>query len=192
MPEYVDIINMSLNDQNLQPISGGFQSLPPGTYDFEISKQATGTSGKGNNILKITAKVVGPEGTPVLNRNMTCSYVIDDSDFARGRMLQLLQGCGAVIDQNGGFSRESLVGLHFTADVEKRPGNVIDKMGNESVTEFTSWVRERPQGTEFVPPGASSPQPQVVKAAQPVAQQSIPANAVRRPQAPNGNARPSR
>jgi len=182
MADYVDIISMGLNDPNLRPNDGGFQAVDPGTYDFEITKQATGTSRAGNNTLKITGQVVGPEGSPMMGRTMMNSYTIQDTDFARGRMLQFLTGCGATIDANGGFSRESLIGLRFTADVEKRAGKTVDKMGNETETDFTSWVRERPIGSE---PGqqAAAPAP----AARTAAPATPPANAPRRPQAPGGN-----
>jgi len=190
MAEYVDIISMNLNDPNLRPNDGGFQSVDPGTYEFEITKQATGTSNAGNNVLKITGQVVGPEGSPMLGRTMVNSYTIQDTDFARGRMLQFLTGCGAQIDQNGSFSREALVGLRFTADVEKRAGTTVDKMGNEVSRDFTSWVRERPVGTD-VPVQQQSQQsaPSAQTAAKP-AQGAAPSNAPRRPQAPNGNGRP--
>jgi hypothetical protein len=187
MADYVDIISMNLNDPNLRPNDGGFQAVDPGTYEFEIEKQATGTSNAGNNVLKITGRVVGPEGSPMLGRTMVNSYTIQDTDFARGRMLQFLTGSGAQIDQNGSFSREALVGLRFVADVEKRAGQTIDKMGNEVSRDFTSWVRERPVGSDIAvqtapAPAASAP------AARPAQQQAAaPANAPRRPQAPSGN-----
>jgi hypothetical protein len=184
MADYVDIISMNLNDPNLRPNDGGFQQVEPGTYEFEVEKSATAQSGAGNNTLRVTARVVGPEGHAMVNRTMVNSYVINDSDFARGRMLAFLNGCGAQIDQNGSFSRESLVGLRFTADVEKRTGKTIDKMGNEVERDFTSWVRERPVGTD-APQTASAP------ATAPKAAPSAPAtgNAPRRPAPPatNGN-----
>src|SRR3990172_919592 len=128
MAEYVDIISMGLNDPNLRPNDGGFQAVEPGTYEFEIEKQSTGTSNSGNNVLKITGRVVGPEGNPMMGRTMVNSYLTENTDFARGRMLQFLSGCGAAIDENGAFSRDALIGLRFTADVEKRAGKGVDKM----------------------------------------------------------------
>lgn len=190
MADYVDVINMNLNDSGLRPNDGGFQSVEPGTYDFEITKQATGTSNAGNNVLKITGQVVGPEGNPMMGRTMMNSYTIQDTDFARGRMLQFITGCQAPIDQNGGFSREALVGLRFTADVEKRAGTGVDKMGNEVTRDFTSWVRERPVGSDVSqtvqPAAAAAPPPvQQTQQQQPKAAQQ---NAPRRPQSPpSGN-----
>lgn len=185
MAEYVDLISMNLNDPNLRPNDGGFQSVEPGTYEFDIEKQATGTSNSGNNTLKITARVVGPEGSAMVGRTMVNSYVLNDTDFARGRMLAFLSGCGAQIDQNGSFSREALVGLRFEADVEKRPGTTIDKMGNEVSRDFTSWVRERPVGSG--PVQAAAPVQTQAPATKPAG--AAQGNAPRRPQAPasNGN-----
>lgn len=185
MADYVDIISsMNLKDPNLRPNDGGFQQIDPGTYDFEITKQTTGTSNSGNNTLKITGQVVGPEGSPMMGRTMVNSYLIQDSDFARGRMLAFLSACNAIIDDNGGFSRDQLVGLSFTADVEKRAGKTIDKMGNEVERDFTSWVRERPVGGEVQPAAAAAPPP--AQTPPPAAKPT--SNAPRRPTSPpNGN-----
>lgn len=182
MAEYVDLVSMNLNDPNLRPNDGGFQSVDPGTYEFEIEKQAMGTSGAGNNTLKITGRVVGPEGSPMMGRTMMNSYVIKDDDFARGRMLQFLSGCGAQIDEKGQFSREALIGLRFEADVEKRAGTTIDKMGNEVTKDFTSWVRERAVGS-VAPAVTTTAAP--VNNAKPAGQPN--GNAPRRPQAPPAN-----
>ncbi len=187
MAEYVDIIsNMNLNDPNLRPNDGAFQTIDQGTYDFEITKQVTAVSGAGNNTLKVTVKVVGPEDSKMLNRSMTGSLVLNDSDFARSRMLNFLQATQCQIDQNGAFSRESLIGLRFTADVETRPSKVIDKMGNEVEKPFTSWVRERPiGGADVISVGGAPTAP--AKTAAP----TTTGNAPKRPAAPptNGTAR---
>lgn len=189
MAEYVDLISMNLNDPNLRPNDGGFQAVEPGTYEFEIEKQATGTSNAGNNVLKITGRVVGPEGNPMMGRTMVNSYTIQDTDFARGRMLSFLNGCGAPIDQNGSFSRDALVGLRFEADVEKRAGTTIDKMGNEVSRDFTSWVRERPVGSGPVPQVQAQQTQQVAPPTAKPATTST-ANAPRRPAAPANGGRP--
>ena len=178
MAEYVDIISMNLNDPTLRPNDGGYQSVEPGTYDFEIEKTATATSQAGNNTLKVTARVVGPEDSAMLNRRITNTFVISQTEYHRSRMLGFVTGVNAPIDQNGNFSRDALVGLRFTADVEKRPGKGIDKMGNEVEREYTSWVRERAIEGEEAPP----PPP---KAAAPDRTRRAPATGTQgRPQAP--------
>jgi hypothetical protein len=184
--DHVKIISsMNLKDPNLRPNDGGFQSVDPGTYDFEITKVATGTSNAGNNTLKVTGQVVGPEGNPMMGRTMVNSYLVNDSDFARGRMLSFLTASNAVIDDNGGFDTDQLVGLSFTADVEKRAGKTIDKMGNEVERDFTSWVRERPVGADVGQAQAAAPPPAQPPPAQPTKPTS---NAPRRPQSPpSGN-----
>lgn len=174
MAEYVDIISMNLNDPNLRPNDGGYQAVEPGTYDFEIEKTATSTSQAGNNTLKVTAKVIGPEDSPMLNRKVTNTFVIAGTEYHRSRMLGFIQGVGAPIDQSGAFSRDALPGLRFTADVEKRVARLPDKMGNEVEKEFTSWVRERLLIEEAPAPKA---------AAAPVRKAPV-ANGAQRPQAP--------
>jgi len=185
MAEYVDIISMNLNDPGLRPNDGGFQTIDPGTYDFEIEKTATAQSNSGNNTLRVTGRVVGPEGSPMLNRTMSNSYVIKDDDFARGRMLNFLTASGAQIDDKGSFSREALVGLQFTADVEKRAGKTINKMGVEEEREFTSWVRERPLGTDVA--GAQAQAPTAAAPAKAAQAPAATGNPPRRPAPPSGN-----
>ena len=180
MSEFVEIVGMDMNlaDPNLKPNDGGFSSIEPGTYEFEVTKAMTGTSGSGNNTLKITCKVVGPEDSAQMNRNMTNSYVMNDSQFARERMLAFLQASGAEFGPKG-FAIASLVGLRFVADVEKRPFETVAKTTGAPVTkEFTSWVRERAVES------AAAPTPAPKATANP--------NAARRPAqpAPNGNGRP--
>lgn len=177
MSEFVEIVGMDMNlaDPTLKPNDGGFSSIEPGTYEFEVTKAMTGTSGSGNNTLKITAKVVGPEDSPQLNRTMTNSYVMNDKQFSRERMLAFLQASGAEYGPKG-FAIASLVGLRFIADVEKRPFETVDKNTGAPVTkDFTSWVRERAVEAEAAP----TPPPQKQATANP--------NAARRPAAPNGN-----
>lgn len=193
MADYVEIISMNLNDPNLRPNDGGFQSVDPGTYDFEVEKAAAGTSNAGNNTLKVTARVIGPDGSPMLNRTMMGSYVIGDTDFARGRMLALVQATGVEINAEGSFSREALIGCKFTADVEKRPGTpTVDKMGNEVVRDFTSWVRERPLGEVGTVAVSTPPSGSMQYAAAPSqpakpAGATVPPGTARRPATPNVN-----
>lgn len=145
MSEFVGYIPMRLNDENLQPWDGTRSRVDPGTYDFEIERTAFDTSRKGNRTLVVTAKVVAPVESPMVNRNMRCSYVISDEDFARRRMLALIVACGAVLDEQGGFTAESLVGLQFTADVVADNFETIDdKTGQPVSREVTKWVGERP------------------------------------------------
>lgn len=185
MPDYVDIISMGLNDPTLRPNDGGYQACEPGTYEFEIEKTATGVSNSGNDTLKVTAKVVGPEGSPMIGKKVTNTFVYRSNDatkmvYFRERMLGFIQGVNAPIDQSGGFAREALVGLRFVADVEKRPigGNTINSMGQPQEGEprmFTQWVRERP---------IEEPEPQVTRApaAAPLPSRRAPAG--NRPQPP--------
>jgi hypothetical protein len=160
MSEYVEVISMNLNDPNLQPRNGTYQSLDPGTYEFAIEKTATAVSQGGNNTLKVTARVIGPEGSPMMNRTITQTFVVSDAEWARARMLGFIQGVNCPLDNNGSFHRDALVGLQFIADVIKRPAKTIDKTGQEVEREFTEWTRERP--IEVAPPAratASTPPP---------------------------------
>lgn len=155
MPEYVEIISMNLNDPSLRPNDGGYQACEPGTYEFEIEKTATDTSKSGNDTLKVTARVIGPEGSPMIGKKVVNTFVYRSKDaskmvYFRERMLGFIQGIGAPLDQNGNFSRAALDGLRFVADVEKRPingGATVNALGQAQEGEtrmYTQWVRERP------------------------------------------------
>jgi hypothetical protein len=184
-PEPVEIISARLKDPNLKPHDGSFQSVDPGTYEFEIEKWSTGTSRNNNNTLKLTARVVAPEDSPMRGRTMMNSYVIDEtSDFACGRLKSLTDATGIPVTDAGGFAPATLIGARFEADVEKRAITKVDKMGTETPGEFTSWLRERPVGS-------GPAQTNAAPAAKPM-QQAAPSNAPRRPQAPptSGNGRP--
>jgi hypothetical protein len=189
MSEFVEICGgeMNLTDANLKPSEGGFQSIEPGTYDFEVTKAVTGTSAKGNNVLKVTGKVVGPEDSPMLKRTMTNSYVMSSEQYARERMLNFLQASQAEFSA-AGFSLPGLIGLQFTADVETRQFEAPNNMGQMVTKDFTSWVRERIVGTDqggnvAVPAAAAAP----AQTAAPAKAATVPPNAARRPAAPNGN-----
>lgn len=175
MAEYVNLVSMNLSDPTLQANDGGFQTIDPGTYDFEITKTANATSQAGNNTLKVTAKVIGPEDSPMFNRPITNTFVIAATEYHRSRMLGFIQGVGGQLDQNGAFERDALVGLRFTADVEKRTARLPDKMGNEVEKEFTSWLRERPLEEVAPAPAARTTAP---------VRKPAPANGAARPQPP--------
>jgi hypothetical protein len=179
MAEFVDYISMNLSDPSVTPHDGRSQRVEPGTYDFSIDKAVFDQSRKGNRTLRITAKIES-EGE-MKGRTLTGSYVISDDEFARRRMKALIEASGAVLDAQGGFSRESLVGLYFTADVVLDTFDDIDAKTGQPVTkEFTKWIGERAYEGGAVP--AQAP-----KAAAPAA--AAPQGGPRRPAPPaNGSA----
>lgn len=142
MAEFVDYIPMRLNDPTIQAWDGRQTRIEPGTYDFEIVKTAFDQSRRGNRTLVVTGSVV-TEG-PMKGRQMRNSYVISDDDFARRRMKALVEATGAVLDEQGGFTAESLVGLYFTADVIEDTFDDIDpKTGQPTSRTVTKWIGER-------------------------------------------------
>ena len=175
MAEFVDYISMNLSDPGITAHDGRSQRIEPGTYDFEIDKAVFDQSKKGNRTLRVTARVVTEN--EMKGRTLIGTYVISDDEFARRRMKALVESSGAMLDAKGGFSREALVGLHFTADVILDTFDDIDAKTGQPVTkEFTKWIGERPyEGTPV----------QQQQVAAPVAQQG----GARRP-APPANGRP--
>jgi hypothetical protein len=182
MAEYIDFIDMNLNDPNLTPHGGRNQRIEPGTYDFEITKAVFDQSRKGNRTLRLTAKVI-TEGSPMQNRTMVGTYVISDDEFARRRMKAIVEATGVACDAQGRLAREAFEGTRFTADVVSETFDDIDsRTGMPTTKEFTKWCDERPyegDGSHVsapTPPKAAAPTP--------------PATTPRRPAAPaNGSAR---
>jgi hypothetical protein len=202
MAEFVDYISMRVNDPTLKSHDGRSQRIDPGHYDFEIDKAVFDQSRSGNRTLRVTGRVLN-EG-PMIGRSLTCSYVINDTDFARRRMKSLIEATCAPVDEQGGFSRESLIGLRFAAEVVADEISDIDKnTGQPAMRTVTKWIGEHPcdeQPQYTLPasapapqapaPQATAPQPQVGGAPQAAA----PATRVtppRRPAPPpsNGGAR---
>jgi len=184
MAEFVDYISMNLSDPSISAHDGRSQRIDPGTYDFEVDKAVFDQSRKGNRTLRVTSKVIS-EGV-MMGRTMVCSYVISDDEFARRRMKALIEATNAPLDAQGGFSREALVGLRFTADVVIDTFDDIDAKTGQPVTrEVTKWIGERVYGAEA--PIATAP-----PAAKPVAPAAAPAQGgPRRPAPPAaGNGRP--
>ena len=141
--EFVGYIPMKLNDENLTPWDGTRTSVEPGTYDFEIERTAFDQSRKGNRTLVVNARII-TDGD-MFNRQMRNSYVISEDDFARRRMLALVQATEAEIDEQGGFNAETLVGLQFTADVvQDEFKSVNEQTGQPEIRQVTKWVGERP------------------------------------------------
>jgi len=184
MADFVDYISMNLGDPSITAHDGRSQRIEPGTYDFEIDKAVFDQSKKGNRTLRVTAKVA-TDGSEMKGRTLTGSYVISDDEFARRRMKALIEASGAVLDEKGGFARESLVGLYFTADVIIDTFDDIDaKSGLPTTKEFTKWNGER--AYEGIGAVATAP-----KLAAPVATAPVtaPQGGPRRP-APPANGRP--
>jgi hypothetical protein len=183
MAEFVDYISMNLGDPTITPHDGRNQRVDPGTYDFQIDKAVFDQSRKGNRTLRVTAKVVSED--QMKGRTLVGSYVISDDEFARRRMKALIEASGAMLDAQGGFARESLVGLYFTADVVVDTFDDIDaKTGLPVTKDFTKWIGERVyEGA----PAAAQPSAKAAAAAAAPAQ-----GAPRRPAPPANGSQPSR
>lgn len=143
MSDFVDYIPMNLNDPNLTPHDGKQQRVDPGTYEFEVEKAVFDQSKKGNKVLRVTMKIVS-DG-PMKGRQMTGSYVINDEEFSRRRMLALVKASQCEVDERGGFSAAKLVGCHLLADVVSHSWDDINaKTGMPETREGTRYEGERP------------------------------------------------
>lgn len=184
MAEFVDYINMNMNDPSLTPHDGKSQRVDPGTYEFEVDKAVFDQSKKGNKVLRVTLRVV-TDGA-MAGRTMMGSYVISDEEFARRRMLALVKATQAVTDQSGGFSAASLVGCHLLADVIAHSWDDIDAKTGMPVTKDGT----RYEGERSVNGDDDGVHTQIASAPAKAAA-APPANAPRRPAAPAANGRPA-
>lgn len=182
--QFVDYIPMKLNDENLTPWDGTRTNVEPGTYDFEIERTGFDQSRAGRRTLVVNARII-TEGD-MFNRQMRQSYVVSEDDFARRRMLSLVQATEAEVDDQGGFTAESLIGLQFTADViQDEFKTVNEQTGQPEVRQVTKWVAERT--VEGNAAGASTAEPE--QAAASSGSKVRGGNPPRRPKPPNGAAR---
>lgn len=114
--EFVDFIDMRLNDPELQSWDGRSQPLDLGMYIFQVDKSSVDKSRAGNPVLLLSLKVVS-EG-PMLGRVTRQSYVIDpNKDASRRRMKCVIDALGAPQDADGRFSVQGLTGLQMRAEV---------------------------------------------------------------------------
>jgi hypothetical protein len=180
--EFVDYIPMNLNDPGLTPHDGKSQRVEPGTYIFEVEKAVFDQSKKGNKVLRVTLKIAD-EGA-MQGRQMMGSYVISDEEFARRRMLALVRATRADVDQTGGFSAASLIGLRLRADVVAHSWEDIDaKTGLPAQREGTRYEGERPEFDD----DEGQVHTQVAAATPAKTAGTPPSNAPRRPNAPATN-----
>jgi len=164
MPEnqFVDFIDMRLNDPELEGWDGRSSRVDPGFYDFEVTDAQMGQSGRGNPTLVLSYRVIS-EG-PMNGRGQRMSYaILPDNDGARRRMKNLITALGAETDPEGRFSLQGLIGLQMHAEVVTNTYDDIDPRSGQTVTKESSKI----VGEE--PIVQAAPQPSVPQG-RPVAQ----------------------
>lgn len=129
---YVDFIDMRLNDPELEAWDGRARRVDPGFYDFEVDESKIGQSRAGNPTLELTFRVITPGDME--NRTMRQSYVImPDNDGARARMKSVIAALGAKTDDEGRFAASSLVGLRMSGEVAVRTYDAMDPRTGQPV-----------------------------------------------------------
>jgi hypothetical protein len=135
--QFVDFIDMRLNDPELEGWDGRSSRVEPGFYDFEVTDAQMGQSGKGNPTLVLTYRVIS-DGE-MSGRTMRQSYaILPDNDGARRRMKNLIDALGAERDAEGRFSPAGLVGLQMHAEVITNTYDDIDPRSGQPVTKESS------------------------------------------------------
>jgi hypothetical protein len=142
--QFVDFIDMRLNDPELEAWDGRARRVDPGFYDFEVEEAKIGQSRAGNPTLELTFRVITPG--EMENRTMRQSYVImPDNDGARARMKNLISALGASTDGEGRFAASNLVGLRMSGEVALRTYETLDtRTGNQVQRESSSIIGEAP------------------------------------------------
>lgn len=156
--DFVDYIDMNLNDENITPWDGQGGSnkpIPDGEYEFEIKMVEKQTSKKGNPTLVVDLEVV----TDGEAKGLTCRQwysLKQDVDASRRRMKSLILASGIALDGQGGFSAQQLVGAHFIATVRHEEYEDMNAQTGQPVTKTgTRVISERP----VAPPEKAAPTP---------------------------------
>lgn len=137
--QFVDFIDMRLNDPELEAWDGRARRVDPGFYDFEVDEAKIGQSRNGNPTLELTFRVITPGDME--NRTMRRSYAImPDNDGARSRMKNLITALGAQTDGEGRFSASGLVGLRMSGEVTLRTYEAMDPRTGQPVQRETSDI----------------------------------------------------
>jgi hypothetical protein len=176
--QFVDFIDMRLNDPELEAWDGRARRVDPGFYVFEVDEASINQSRAGNPTLALTFRVIS-EG-PMENRTMRRSYAImPDNDGARSRMKCLIDSLQAPQDEEGRFSASSLVGLQMQGEVVLRTFDTVDSRTGQPVSRETSdIIGEGPvevQQAAVGQPAVGRPVGQPV--GQPVARRTVGGNA---------------
>lgn len=114
-----------------------------GEYDFEIERVTTQPSFAGRHLLLVSVRVA-----PIIGASSwycwTELYMVDAEEItARFRMKKLVEATGIVLDEQGSFPSQDLVGRQFTADVVLQTGLTVDKYGQEEHCTALQFVNER-------------------------------------------------
>jgi hypothetical protein len=157
--QFVDFIDMRLNDPELEGWDGRSNRVEPGFYDFEVVDATMGQSGKGNPTLVLSYRVIS-DGE-MSGRGMRQSYaILPDNDGARRRMKNLISALGAETDQDGRFSPAGLVGLQMHAEVITNTYDDIDPRSGQPVTkESSKLVGEEPIAQQAAQPAVPQGRP---------------------------------
>lgn len=135
-----------LNDPNLRAWDGSFSTLPPGEYEFEITKYERKETKKGLPRLALSLKVVSPGEQ--FGQNFFHSFMLagdPGKDAWRGRLLNLAKATGIAVDERGGFYFAHLIGRRFVGTVVHGTYEDIDAQTGLKVEKSSMNVeKERP------------------------------------------------
>lgn len=144
----LDYIDLGLND--VDAADGGFTTLPPGDYVFEVEKIIGGQSKSGNP--KMTAQLKVIEALDDSEEHQKCVgepafhtfALVTDKEFPRRRLKAFVQACGVEIDAKGGFNAPDLVEAQFAASVKHEDYEVTNPITGEVDTRLSMRIfRER-------------------------------------------------
>lgn len=144
----LDYIDLGLND--VEAADGGFTTLPPGDYIFEVEKITGGQSKSGNP--KMTAQLKVIEALDDAEENQKCVgetafhtfALVTDKEFPKRRIKAFVQACGVEIDAKGGFNAPDLHEAQFAASVKHEDYEVTNPITGEVAKRVSAKIfRER-------------------------------------------------
>ena len=137
--QYLDFIDMRLNDPELEPWDGRSNRLDPGVYDFEVIKSEMDVSASGKPCMAVTFRVLS-EGS-VKGRTIRQKYPVDnENDASRRRMKSLIDALQPERDPEGRFAPASLTGLQMHAEVVDNTYTALDGRTGTNVERTSSKI----------------------------------------------------
>lgn len=157
------IIDMNTDAESVKAWDGkGGGGLDLGAYDFEVidaKYQPSKEQGKAAQ-LELNQRVVGPEGSPMLDRTMRSWYRIDPTDsVAQARWAALQDACRL---QRGKVQPVQFIGCKYRGEVAERTYNKSDGKGG-TVPKTVRYICGEEALAEPAPVAQAAKPPAVVR-----------------------------
>jgi len=142
---------VNLNDPEIKAWDGAGGVLPPGEYEFEITKYEKKETKKGLPRLALTLKVVS-QGEQNGRTSYHSFMLAGDKDTWKSRLKHIVQVLGITPDARGGFNFAALMGKRFIAVVVVGTFDDTDPTTGMKVEKPSSSIEKERSATGGNPP----------------------------------------